>query len=275
MIHSQSCEELIDYNIMASNSGSGEEKLLLRNLVDASWNGDTAAVQRIVQSASWDVLNGSADVPRYLSSFTPLRAASHQGCLDIVQLLLQHGADVNITNTYGETALCTATLQDHGCVIHALLQHKHQSNLLDRALISASFAGRAEIARYLLQNSGVRANVYATDLHGRTPLQTAVQQGRYETARVLLEYGADPNDARNNEGTSTRTRGRQTLLHQVACRNSRGVRTLQALLEHGADQRIRGWQDKTALELACENDCTSAIYVLFQSGIGDGSITFF
>ena len=251
------------HNNMASNSGSDKERLLLRELVDAAWKSDTAAVQRALPSASDAVLNGSADIEGQMSLFTALRAASHQGSLDIVQLLLQHGADVNVINQYGETALCTATLQNQVPVVRALLQHEHEPQLLNRALASASFEGHADIARLLLQHG---AHVGWPDLQGRTPLQTAVQLGHAETTRVLLEYGADANARNSSSG--------RTLLHKVACTTTTNVRILQALLEYGADQRIRGRDGKTALELACENDRLSAIYVLLQSGIGDGTITF-
>jgi hypothetical protein len=46
-------------------------------------------------------------------------------------------------------------------------------------------------ARTLLE---AKCLVDEADLRGRTPLRTAVQHGHRAAARLLLDYGADPNN---------------------------------------------------------------------------------
>ena len=79
------------------------------------------------------------------------------------------------------------------------------------------------------------------DSTGRSPLSWAAQRGEDEAVRLLLEYGADPN---NNDNTN------MTLLHYAAQANT--PTCLLLLIGYGAriSQQTRGW---TALHYALEN----------------------
>ena len=78
-----------------------------------------------------------------------------------------------------------------------------------------------------------------TDFTGRSPLSWAAQRGEVEAVRVLLEYGANPN---NNDNT------KMTPLHYAA--QAKTPICLLLLIEHRAKitQQARGW---TALHYAC------------------------
>ena len=73
----------------------------------------------------------------------------------------------------------------------------------------------------------------------RSPLSWAAQRGEDEAVRLLLEYGADPN---NNDNTN------MTPLHYAAQTDT--PKCLLLLIEYGAriSQQTRGW---TALHYAC------------------------
>ena len=77
------------------------------------------------------------------------------------------------------------------------------------------------------------------DSTGRSPLSWAAQRGEDEAVRLLLEYGADPN---NKDNTN------MTPLHFAAQAST--PKCLLLLIEHGAKvfQSTRGW---TALHYAC------------------------
>ena len=77
------------------------------------------------------------------------------------------------------------------------------------------------------------------DSTGRSPLSWAAQRGEDEAVRLLLEYGADPN---NNDNTN------MTPLHYAAQTDT--PKCLLLLIEYGAriSQQTRGW---TALHYAC------------------------
>ena len=66
-----------------------------------------------------------------------------------------------------------------------------------------------------------------TDSHGETPLHVAVREGKFETARVLLD--ASDVNAMNNAG--------MTALHWATLRGDQEM--CELLLAYGADPRIR------------------------------------
>ena len=83
------------------------------------------------------------------------------------------------------------------------------------------------------------ANLDTVDSTGRSPLSWAAQRGEAEAVRILLEYGADPN---NKDSTNT------TPLHYAA--QSKTPKCLLLLIKYGAriTQQMRGWN---ALHYAC------------------------
>ncbi len=96
---------------------------------------------------------------------TPLIQAARRGNKDIVTLLLQAGAGVNDADEYGNTALLEATIGHHTDVARILLEHKADPN-------------RATL--------GFRT----------TPLRVARARGYNDIVDLLLKYGA-----RSDEGT--------------------------------------------------------------------------
>ncbi|KAH9990939.1 ankyrin repeat-containing domain protein [Russula vinacea] len=101
--------------------------------------------------------NGADVDVRDTSQDTPLREACKAGALDIMQWLLNHGADVNAQGLW-------------------LLTPLH------------SYRGTSEGIRLLLKHG---ANMDAEDDQGRTPLQLALERGEpNDVATCLKEHGA-------------------------------------------------------------------------------------
>jgi len=108
---------------------------------------------------------------------TPLMFAARTGCIECAQLLLDAGADINLTDPYGVTPLVVATLN---------LQN--------------------DFAAYLVEKG---ADINQWDLYGRTPLYVAIDMMDYpppkvpggaeepmtglQLAEFLLDRGANPN----------------------------------------------------------------------------------
>ena len=93
------------------------------------------------------------------------RQASSSGHLEIVKLLLSHGADVNAQSSSGNTPL-----------------------------MYACASGHAEVVRSLLEAG---ANVEDHNENGHTPLMEAASAGHVEVAKILLEFGAGINTHSN------------------------------------------------------------------------------
>jgi ankyrin repeat protein len=105
------------------------------------------------------LLNHGADVNiRRGDSGTALQAASAIGYLEIVQLLLNHGADDNIQGEYYGTALQAASARGHLEIVQLLLNHGADINIQGRgygtALQAASVEGHLEIVRLLQRVNG-------------------------------------------------------------------------------------------------------------------------
>jgi ankyrin repeat protein len=148
---------------------------------------------------------------------TPLMLAARSGNVETVKLLVEAGANVNAAEKFrGQTALMAAAVENHGEVVRALVNAGAQVNtrtveytfqdltggaggiIHDRpqggltALILAARQGGSEAAEGLIA-AGVDLNATEPQ-YGFTALQTAIFNGHYAFAQLLLEKGADPND---------------------------------------------------------------------------------
>lgn len=127
------------------------------------------------------------------------------GRMEIAQLLLAAGANVNGTDDKGFTALhqaCMVNWPGQGDVVRWLIANgadisAHACNL-GYPLHIAALNGCTEHIRVL---HAAGADIHARNRAGATPLHTACVFGQVEAVRLLLELGADP-AAKNNAGNT-------------------------------------------------------------------------
>ncbi|KAF3179460.1 hypothetical protein EYR41_003101 [Orbilia oligospora] len=118
---------------------------------------------------------------------------SREGNLDIVNELLDQGANVLAVEEGNTTALHLAALGGHEKVVELLLRNganpvataKDGRTILHRAVES----GNDKVVRLILSQ---KPDVEAKDCYGRTPLHWAARVGNKELVTTLLEHGADP-----------------------------------------------------------------------------------
>lgn len=119
----------------------------------------------------------------------------------------------------------------------------------------AASLGRAERLRELLTGDATLATTRSSD--GFTPLHYAAFFGTAEAASVLLEHGADPSAAAENEM-------RVQPLHSAAAVDAN--ETARLLLDAGADPNARQQGDFRPIDAAIQNGNDELYALLIERG---------
>jgi len=124
---------------------------------------------------------------------TPMHAAACAGHINILSLLLEHGADVDVRDKTGETPLLRASWAGKREAGWYLIDRGANINAPDGrnfTPIFVAFKGHAEDARMLLERGAV---IDIRNQFGETPLHQSIRWGQIELVRLFLDHGADPN----------------------------------------------------------------------------------
>ena len=163
-----------------------EKELLMMPLLNAAEAGDVHQVQLLLD-------HGANIEERNYYGLTALHRASEEGRLQVVKLLLGRGADLNAMDCDGGRALEKAAQQGHGRTVALLAAWGAQLSYRDAMgctlLMRAAEWGWIEVMHSLLQDGKVDVN--DSDLFGETALLKAAKQGRRNVVDALIRYGAD------------------------------------------------------------------------------------
>ncbi|KAF2242108.1 ankyrin, partial [Trematosphaeria pertusa] len=142
------------------------------------------------------MLNHGADINAEGGVYgTALTVAVYSGSLSSVELLLSRGSDVNVQSGYFGNALQAAVSRERVDIVNLLLAHGANVNACGGRSYTALYAGmqcrnkREELVKILIA-AGADASLGQL---GCLPLCSAARQGAYTIARLLIESGADPN----------------------------------------------------------------------------------
>ncbi|KAF8684365.1 hypothetical protein HU200_044254 [Digitaria exilis] len=194
------------------------------------------------------------------SGRTLLDLAVGLGRADIVQVLLEYGADADKPSR-GRTPLETAAASGE-CLIAELLLANGATPAGSDALHVAAAAGHNDVLKLLLAKPPASASspagssssaasfsssftsIDAAGREGKTPLRLAAEAGRRDAVRALLAAGARADARCGADGG--------TALHAAARRGDEAVARL--LLTHGVagTAAVRDADGKTAFEVAAE-----------------------
>ena len=207
---------------------------------------------------------------------TTLVEAARCGLAQMVKLLVEHDADVNLRGYDGLTALHLAHPRKHsifkllverGADLYA--RDKNEESTLAR--VSGHSSEEAEDTVELLLSLG--ADIDSQNLLGETALFRAAKQGYCRVIRVLKDHRA-------NIRALTKS-GESVLLSAIVSNNRRPGKVVPLLLELGADIHSPDSAGNTALILAAVESKPEAVRLLLEhwpnadtsNGAGETALT--
>ena len=233
-------------------------------LLEASRNGDAAMVDLLLRA-------GANPTKAHPEGETPLLSASRAGSVATVRLLLARGADVNAAETFQQTTpLMWAAAEGHLEVVDLLLEaganpdlRGHVTSLAVRhnadhptggftALMFAARKGHDAMVRKLLARG---ANIDLTNGDDASAAMTAIYNDRFDVAATLIELGSDVNDGSLYLAAEMRDATTDQFAFDGSRRRPDNPNTktaldlMRMLLERGADpnQRFQGQLHSTSM----------------------------
>jgi ankyrin repeat protein len=148
---------------------------------------------------------------------TPLMIAARTGNVESVRLLLESGARVNAAEGFrGQTPLMYAAVENHAAIVRALaaagadvnartkeytfqkltggaggIIHDRPQGALTALILAARQGARDAVTELVAAGADLNAE---EPQYGFTAMQTAIFNGHYALARLLIESGANVND---------------------------------------------------------------------------------
>src|SRR5256712_10460089 len=207
----------------------------------ACTNRSAPMVERLLAAGA----NASAAL---LSGETVLMTCARAGDAAAVKALLAHGADVNAKeHEHQQTALMWAAAQRHPEVVQLLIEAR--ADIRARSLTYAQ-----TVVGEQTQRAGREELNYTVLRSGATPLLFTARTGDVESARLLLNAGADPKDSQP-DGVSA----------LVLAAHSGNGNVAALLLERGADPNAFG-SGYTALHAAILRSDLNLVKALLARG---------
>ncbi|XP_069477814.1 serine/threonine-protein phosphatase 6 regulatory ankyrin repeat subunit B-like isoform X2 [Ambystoma mexicanum] len=228
------------------------------------------------------------------NGWSPLLVAAEQGHTEVVKILLQNHARVDVFDEHGKAALHLAAENGHDQIADILLWHKafvnaktklgltplHLSaqngfNHLVKLLVETHLAsidamsltqqtplhmsalkGQLDVCNSLLN---MKADGNATDIQGQTPLHLAAENDHSEVVKLFLKHKPELVTSANMEGS--------TCAHIAAAKGS--VAVIKELLKFnkvGVTTARNKTNDSTPLHLAAAGGHAEVVKVLLEMG---------
>lgn len=282
---------------------SGDQKMvdeLLKNVEEGALaSGLIAAASRGNMGICRAILERNASASRYCDSqqWNALRAAACNNHIDVLDLLIEYGTDVDECGHGGRTALRAAAWSGHEAVVLRLVQSGADLDKRDAegrtALMAAAFMDHFNIVAILLQ-FGASPNLI--DTSGATALHLVLANSAHseehdKTVHELIKGGSDVNieDANGRncvhiaayhgddnlqlisslcKNIDFQDGNGRTALMLAACQGE--LRTCQKLVELGADIDCIDNHGRTALILAAIHANVDICRMLMSLGADEG-----
>ncbi|XP_071818880.1 transient receptor potential cation channel subfamily A member 1 homolog isoform X3 [Apostichopus japonicus] len=238
-------------------SAGEDQNVLGEMLTDKDNNNFGNPLHLAVDSGENDIielcLNHNANVNAVCGGRnTPLHSACESSNIDTVKLLVERGAKIDSRNSEQSTPLHKACRTNRHRVVEYLLTNGASIERRDKdnftpLLIAASEGHTASIEVLLRFN----ANINATDKHEKTAIFWAAEERQIDALKVLLDHkGA-------KELIDKSDRYDSTALHVASEKGFLAI--IKLLLESGADVDAKNEDELTPLHMAAQNGHVNCI----------------
>lgn len=284
---------------MPGNSSGERLSALLKKLFETHVSGDVneelvkSAANGDAQKCEESLKRMDADVNGVFGGHTALQAASQNGHLEVIKILLRYQADVEVEDKDGDRAVHHAAFGDEPGVMELLAHAGADLNARNKrrqtALHIAVNKGHVGVVKTLLE---LGCHPSLQDSEGDTPLHDAISKKRDDMLTLLLDHNADIMLTNNNGFNALHhaaLRGNPsamwilllklprrwivdekkddgyTALHLSALNNH--VEVAELLVHHGkANMDLQNVNLQTALHLAVERQHTQIVRLLVREG---------
>ena len=196
-------------------------------------DGNVSHVQDVIESDSTFDFSDDSEMDRQdvyfdVHDMETYYSACEDGNMAYVQEFIKCEGDMRVGQTYGRSGLQMAAGSGHVDIVKVLIENGANVNILDfedfsTVLYRAAYTGHADIAKLLIQNG---AHVNATMRYRETALHYAAEEGHCDVAKVLLQNGADVNAVDCYK---------RTALHRAAARAANKHALILELICFGAE----------------------------------------
>ena len=184
--------------------------------------------------------------------------AIQEGNIEAVKSgLSENSSLINTKTEQGLSVLLLAMYYRKNDIVNILLENKKEFDLFE-----ATAAGQLDFVKKHLEDQPDILNQFAVD--GFTALGLSCFFNQKEIANFLLQKGADPNIASNNDF-------KVAPLHSAAAISQ--IEIVNILLQNGANINLKQSNGVTALHSAAHNGATELVKLLLQNGADQNAKT--
>ena len=188
----------------------------------------------------------TAPSPDQIQNYQGLHKAAHEGDLDSLLGLIKSGADLEVKDSSGRTALHVAAYASHESIVQALADAGADMDALEHRAYDivtiAAVANDLEMLDTALKHGSSSGNV--TSPYDGTALIAAAHLGHHQVVDLLIKNKAPLDHVNNLDWTA--------LIESVVLGNGGPdhIQTAKLLLEAGADPSIGDGSGVTPLQHA-------------------------
>ncbi|XP_059168430.1 serine/threonine-protein phosphatase 6 regulatory ankyrin repeat subunit B-like [Physella acuta] len=193
----------------------------------------------------------------------PLFYACDEGYFEITKSLVEAGADVNLLNSDGESVLGKSVFKGHLDIVEFLLEKGANVNYPgspyygETALLCASRGGHSNIVDLLLKKG---ADTKQINIEGNTALNLSILGAHVKTVKILVQNQIDKDKSSINQ---TNKLGRTTLMLAAM----KGFCSIVKDIKIHSDLSIFDIDGNTALMLAAMNGHLDIVELLYDGTV--------